>query len=137
MVRIKLFNRSHVGFISVKKNVTFVQQAEVEDTLKRIEAREDVVGIIIVNLDGVYLRSTLDDALTAQYTKHLDRLTVMARSVVRNIDPEDDLTSLRLRIEKNDKHEIMVGLGGYHLFTLCVCDVFNRLYFLKKQLLHL
>nr|XP_054589126.1 dynein light chain roadblock-type 2 isoform X1 [Nothobranchius furzeri] len=86
--------------------------AEVEDTLKRIEAREDVVGIIIVNLDGVYLRSTLDDALTAQCTKHLDRLTVMARSVVRNIDPEDDLTFLRLRIEKNDKHEIMVGLGG-------------------------
>uniref|UniRef100_A0A8C6P904 Roadblock/LAMTOR2 domain-containing protein n=1 Tax=Nothobranchius furzeri TaxID=105023 RepID=A0A8C6P904_NOTFU len=94
--------------------------AEVEDTLKRIEAREDVVGIIIVNLDGVYLRSTLDDALTAQYTKHLDRLTVMARSVVRNIDPEDDLTSLRLRIEKNDKHEIMVEVQYVFIIVRCV-----------------
>lgn len=57
---------------------------------------------------GIPIRSSLDGVATAQYARLLRKLTVMARSAVRDIDPQNDLTFLRLR---SQKREIMVGLG--------------------------
>ena len=38
-------------------------QSEVEETLKRISSHKGVHGILIVNVEGVPIRSTLDPAL--------------------------------------------------------------------------
>ncbi|KAK2505775.1 LOW QUALITY PROTEIN: hypothetical protein MC885_005839, partial [Smutsia gigantea] len=63
--------------------------AEVEETLKRIQSHKGVIGTMVVNAEGL-----------------LHQLTMKARSTVRDIDPQNDLTFLRIR---SKKHEIMVA----------------------------
>ncbi|XP_033997662.1 dynein light chain roadblock-type 2-like [Trematomus bernacchii] len=81
------------------------EHANVEDTLKRIEAHKGVIGTIVVNTEGIPIRTTLDNSTTVQYAGLLRHLAMMARSTVRNIDPQNDLTFLRIR---SKKHEILV-----------------------------
>ncbi|KAL3287390.1 hypothetical protein HHI36_001863 [Cryptolaemus montrouzieri] len=79
---------------------------EVEDTLKRIQSHKGVVGIIVVNSEGIPIKSTLDNTTTVQYAGLISSLSDKARSVVRDLDPSNDLTFLRIR---SKKHEIMVA----------------------------
>jgi len=80
--------------------------SEVEDIVKRLQAHKGVQGIIIVNQDGIPIRTTLDNSTTVQYAGLVHQLAVKARSTVRDIDPTNDLTFLRLR---SKKHEIMIA----------------------------
>ncbi|XP_043083440.1 dynein light chain roadblock-type 2 isoform X1 [Puntigrus tetrazona] len=80
--------------------------AEVEDTLKRIQGISGVIGTIVVNAEGIPIRTTLDNSATVQYAGLLHQLTLKARSTVRDIDPQNELTFLRIR---SKKHEIMVS----------------------------
>uniref|UniRef100_UPI0037E96130 dynein light chain roadblock-type 1 n=1 Tax=Semicossyphus pulcher TaxID=241346 RepID=UPI0037E96130 len=80
--------------------------AEVEETLKRIQGQKGVQGIIIVNTEGIPIKTTLDNASTVQYAGLIHQLVMKARSTVRDIDPQNDLTFLRVRSKKN---EIMIA----------------------------
>ncbi|KAM8757156.1 dynein light chain roadblock-type 1 [Sparus aurata] len=80
--------------------------AEVEETLKRIQGQKGVQGIIIVNSEGIPIKTTLDYPSTVQYAGLIQQLVMMARSTVREIDPQNDLTFLRVRSKKN---EIMIA----------------------------
>lgn len=79
---------------------------EVEETLKRIQSHKGVVGTIVVNNEGIPVKSTLDNTTTVQYAGLMSQLSDKARSVVRDLDPSNDLTFLRVR---SKKHEIMVA----------------------------
>ncbi|XP_023666548.1 dynein light chain roadblock-type 2 [Paramormyrops kingsleyae] len=79
---------------------------EVEETLKRIESRKGVIGTIVVNAEGIPIRTTLDNSTTVQYVGLLHHLAMKARNTVRELDPQNDLTFLRVR---SRKHEIMVA----------------------------
>lgn len=59
---------------------------------------------------GIPIRSTLDNSTTVQYAGLISQLAAKARSTVRDIDPGNDLTFLRIR---SKKHEIMVAPGMY------------------------
>ncbi|XP_075905328.1 dynein light chain roadblock-type 2 [Nelusetta ayraudi] len=80
--------------------------AEVEETLKRIETHKGVIGTIVVNAEGIPIRTTLDNSTAVQYAGLLRSLTMKARSTIRDIDPQNDLTFLRMR---SKKHEILVA----------------------------
>ncbi|XP_018519578.1 dynein light chain roadblock-type 2 [Lates calcarifer] len=80
--------------------------AEVEETLKRIEAHKGVIGTIVVNAEGIPIRTNLDNSTAVQYAGLLRHLTMLARSTVRDIDPQNDLIVLRIRTKK---YEIMVA----------------------------
>lgn len=80
--------------------------AEVEETLKRIQGQKGVQGIIIANTEGIPIKSTLDNSSTVQYAGLIHQLLMKARSTVRDIDPQNDLTFLRVRSKKN---EIMIA----------------------------
>uniref|UniRef100_A0A8C6VE67 Dynein light chain roadblock-type 1 n=1 Tax=Naja naja TaxID=35670 RepID=A0A8C6VE67_NAJNA len=80
--------------------------AEVEETLKRIQSQKGVQGIIIVNSEGIPIKSTMDNSSTVQYAGLMHNLIMKARGTVRDIDPQNDLTFLRIRSKKN---EIMVA----------------------------
>uniref|UniRef100_A0A3Q3WT56 Dynein light chain roadblock n=1 Tax=Mola mola TaxID=94237 RepID=A0A3Q3WT56_MOLML len=80
--------------------------SEVEETLKRIQSQKGVQGIIIVNAEGIPIKTTLDGPSTAQYAGLIHQLVMKARSTVRDIDPQNDLTFLRVRSKKN---EIMIA----------------------------
>ncbi|CAJ1051885.1 Dynein light chain 2A%2C cytoplasmic [Xyrichtys novacula] len=80
--------------------------AEVEETLKRIQGQKGVQGIIIVNAEGIPIKTTMDNTSTVQYAGLLHQLVLKARSTVRDIDPQNDLTFMRVRSKKN---EIMIA----------------------------
>ena len=54
---------------------------------------------------GIPIKSTLDNATTIQYAGLISQLADKACSVVRELDPTNDLTFFRIRTKK---HEIMV-----------------------------
>jgi len=89
--------------------------AEIEETLKRIQSHKGVVGVIIINAEGVAIKSTLDGPTTVQYTALVAGLADKARGVVRELDPTNDLTFLRLR---SKKHEIMVAPDKEYLLIV-------------------
>ncbi|XP_070532659.1 dynein light chain roadblock-type 2-like [Ptychodera flava] len=89
---------------------------EVEDTLKRIQSHKGVLGVIVVNPEGIILRTSMDNSTTLQLSNALQNVTALARSVVRDVDPQNDLTFLRIRSKKN---EIMVAPeDGYILIVI-------------------
>ncbi|KAJ4935592.1 hypothetical protein JOQ06_017123 [Pogonophryne albipinna] len=55
---------------------------------------------------GIPVKTTLDNASTVQYAGLIHQLVMKARSTVRDIDPQNDLTFLRIRSKKN---EIMIA----------------------------
>ena len=65
---------------------------------------------------GIPIRTTLDNSTTVQYAGLLHQLTMKAKSTVRDIDPQNDLTFLRIR---SKKHEIMVAPGNLAFHFIC------------------
>eukprot|EP00695_Tsukubamonas_globosa_P001153 TRINITY_DN209_c0_g1_i4.p1 TRINITY_DN209_c0_g1~~TRINITY_DN209_c0_g1_i4.p1 ORF type:complete len:100 (+),score=15.98 TRINITY_DN209_c0_g1_i4:77-376(+) len=82
--------------------------SDIEETLRRIENHKGFLGYIIVNAEGIPIRSKglNDNALVVQYSALVTQLATKARSVVRDIDATNDLTFLRVR---SKKHEIMIA----------------------------
>eukprot|EP01006_Ploeotia_vitrea_P034911 TRINITY_DN65818_c10_g3_i1.p2 TRINITY_DN65818_c10_g3~~TRINITY_DN65818_c10_g3_i1.p2 ORF type:complete len:102 (-),score=47.12 TRINITY_DN65818_c10_g3_i1:604-909(-) len=82
--------------------------SEVEATLQRIQSHKGVKGVMIVNSEGLPIQQPkgMDEELTNQYAANLSQLAAKARSVIRDLDPQNDLTFLRIR---SKKHEIMVA----------------------------
>ncbi|XP_010020871.1 PREDICTED: dynein light chain roadblock-type 2, partial [Nestor notabilis] len=89
--------------------------AEVEETLKRIQSQKGVIATIVINAEGIPVRTTLDNSTTVQYAALLQQLVMKARSTVRDIDPQNDLTFLRIR---SKKHEIMVAPDKDYLLVV-------------------
>merc|ERR1712203_54557 len=65
-----------------------------------------VIGTIVVNNDGIPIKSTLDNHTTTQYAGLINQLVDQAKAMFREIDSGNDLTFMRLRTKK---HEIMVA----------------------------
>jgi len=57
---------------------------------------------------GIPIRTTMDNSTTVQYAGLLQRMVDQSRNSVRDMDPQDDLTFLRIR---SKKHEIMIAPG--------------------------
>nr|CAH8860155.1 unnamed protein product [Trichobilharzia regenti] len=81
-------------------------KSEVEETFKRLLGHKGVVGAIIVSSDGIAVRSSMDNSTTNHYCGLMQQLIAKSRSAVRDLDPSNDLTFLRIR---SVRHEIMVA----------------------------
>lgn len=57
---------------------------------------------------GIPIRTTMDNATTTQYSSLLHQLTLKAKSAVRDLEPNNELTFFRIRSKKN---EIMIAPG--------------------------
>ncbi|EAX88042.1 Roadblock/LC7 domain containing protein [Trichomonas vaginalis G3] len=82
--------------------------SEVDQTLKRIVGNKTVDGILV--LDG---KNKITHAALKQYDQNkvaekLSPLIERARCMVRDLDPTNDLTFLRIRA---DNYEILVSPG--------------------------
>ena len=84
--------------------------AEVEERFNRIIAHKGIVDILIVGEDGKILkrnkRKDGNETIQSQIAKKVTELAKRARSVVRDINPNNDLTFFRVR---SKKQEIMVA----------------------------
>ncbi|PNH04058.1 Dynein light chain roadblock-type 2 [Tetrabaena socialis] len=80
--------------------------AAVDETFKRLQSHKGVLGIIVINVDGIAIRTTFDNDLTVQYAALVSHFCVKARSAVKKLDADNDLKFLRIR---SKKHEIMIA----------------------------
>lgn len=78
---------------------------ETEDIIKRVQAHKGVIGTIIINSEGIPT-STFDNSTTIHYASLFENLVGSARNIIRDLDPTDELTFLRVC---SKKHEIMVN----------------------------
>ena len=64
---------------------------------------------------GIPIRTTMDNATTVQYAALLHQLAGKTKTTVRDLDPTNELSFLRIRTQK---HEIMVAPGERGEWTL-------------------
>ena len=85
--------------------------AEVEERILRIKNHKGVAGLLIVDDSGKVLRTTLPTSDPHNNPLHIAKkvteLAMKARSVVRDLDPQNDMTFFRVR--SKNKQEIMVA----------------------------
>lgn len=100
-----------VNASSGQKKVT-----EVDERIERIRQHKGVKGLLIVNYredkDGgqsqpIFVRSTLPQgAETTNYGVKLSQIARQARNLVRDLDPSNDLTFLRITCKR---YEMMIA----------------------------
>lgn len=83
-----------------------VSKTDVERVLRRIQGHQGVIALMVANRDGLILRSNLDLTTTKLYALQYQNLINVARSAVRELDPQNELCFIRVR---NKRHEIMVA----------------------------
>jgi dynein light chain roadblock-type len=56
---------------------------EVEETMKRIQSHKGVVGTIVVNSEGIPIKTTFDNTTTVQYASggHIETKTSMSTNI--------------------------------------------------------
>lgn len=64
------------------------------------------------NVSGGFVRSTIDNSTTMSLTSLIRTLSDKAKSCVRDLDPQNDLTFLRIRTKKQ---EILVAPGKHRM----------------------
>ena len=79
---------------------------EIEETIKRIQSHKGVKGVLIMNSDGIPIRSNLSPDDTEVYAALISQLSMKSSSVIRSLDDSDELSFLRIR---SKRHEIMVA----------------------------
>ncbi|CZT98456.1 hypothetical protein PFMG_02696 [Plasmodium falciparum IGH-CR14] len=80
--------------------------SEAEEILNRIKNHKGVIGILVVNSEGLIIKSTFDQQQSDLHASLLTQLSKKARDVIRELDPQNDINFLRLR---SKKHEIMIA----------------------------
>ena len=101
--------------------------SEVEQTIRRIEGNKSVIGTLVLDGNNHVIHCVfngIDPNATKSpeklYSDRLPPLIERARCMVRDLDPTNDLTFLRIR---SDKTEIMVAPGED--YTLIVIQNVN------------
>ena len=84
------------------------QVGAVDEALNRMASKPGVVGVLVVNADGIPIKSTFSTqrAVELQYAGLISTLVQSAIRTVAALDGADELVSLRLRSEK---HEIVAS----------------------------
>lgn len=96
--------------------------ALVEETEKRLRSHKGVHGFLVMNGDGIAIRSSLDTSETVHYAALVSRYVEKTRSCVKKLDGEDELDFIRIR---SAKHEIMIASdfnGGTDYLLVVVQD---------------
>jgi len=78
----------------------------VEQILKRIGTNGKVEGLVVINNEGIPIKSTLDSTSTVQYSAEISQLAERAKCMVRDLDPTNSLTFVRIA---SRKHEVLVA----------------------------
>jgi dynein light chain roadblock-type len=82
----------------------------VEEVVNRLSTVPGVEGVVVVNKDGIPVKSTLGDRTQElHYASLLTALNDKVRQTIHTIDETDKLMTIRLR---SGKHEIVVVPEG-------------------------
>ena len=76
--------------------------SEVEETIKRIQQHKGVEGVIVCSHDGIPIRSNMDASVTNHYAHCEHALADKCNRMIRDIDPGNQVTFIRIRSKKNE-----------------------------------
>ncbi|GKT34317.1 Dynein light chain roadblock-type 1/2 like protein [Aduncisulcus paluster] len=89
---------------------------EIDEIIKRITSHRGVKGAIVMNSEGIPIRTTLEKDLATHYAALISHLTHEGCKLVNSTSGgKDDLKFLRIR---NNKHEIMVAPEGKYVLVV-------------------
>lgn len=74
--------------------------------MKRINSHKGVLGILIVNNDGIPIKTTLSPTETVQHAALVTHFAKKTKAVINQLDPDNKLTFVRVR---SKKHEILIA----------------------------
>ncbi|KAK8895016.1 hypothetical protein M9Y10_023458 [Tritrichomonas musculus] len=90
--------------------------AEIDSTLQRITQNKSVVGLLVLDENNKIIHKQFNKSVDPEkYADKLPPLIERARCLVRDLDPTNDLTFLRIR---TDKIEIMVAPDDEYLLIV-------------------
>ena len=94
----------------------------VDETIKRISSHKGILGSVIVNADGIPLKSSFENAVAVNYAALVSHLVMKTKSAVKQLSrgkEEDDLRTIRV---KSQKHEIIIvpEFDKAHGYTLII-----------------
>ena len=75
---------------------------EAEETFKRLIALPGVQGIMVMNSDGIPIRTTLPQSKTALIVGLLHGLLLKTKAAVKEMDHQNELSFIRLRSHKDE-----------------------------------
>uniref|UniRef100_A0A7S3V519 Dynein light chain roadblock n=1 Tax=Chaetoceros debilis TaxID=122233 RepID=A0A7S3V519_9STRA len=79
---------------------------DVEETLARIRSHKGVEGVLILTKEGAIVHTSLTEKQSKAHAALVSQLTSKASILVESLDPDDELSFLRIRSQKK---EIMVA----------------------------
>mmetsp|Transcript_34817 Transcript_34817/g.83263 ORF Transcript_34817/g.83263 Transcript_34817/m.83263 type:complete len:126 (-) Transcript_34817:53-430(-) len=100
---------------AVASSSTPPTNAELEDTVKRITSHKGVEGVIVMDRRGAVLKSTLSDDQTRAHAGVLADLTARAAQIAQLLNPEDELTYLRMY---SKQREVMISPDKDYLLVV-------------------
>lgn len=76
---------------------------EIEERLKKFLAYPGVKATIVINHEGIPIKSSLtDNAVAVQYAALVTRLTEKLRAVIKEMDASNDFRWIRIRTVKEE-----------------------------------
>ena len=72
-------NSTHIHNVQVLYCIAVDINVDMDDVLKRIQSSRNVVGVMVINNEGIPLKSTLDSSTTVQYGGMISDLAAHAR----------------------------------------------------------
>ncbi|KAJ2802733.1 hypothetical protein H4R20_003164 [Coemansia guatemalensis] len=91
------------------------QQVDIEETISRLESKKGVECVTVLTKDGRVIRTTATAEQSEVHGKLLSRLARDAAEIVEELEPQDELSFLRIRTKR---HEIMVALDHSYLLVV-------------------
>ena len=80
--------------------------SQVENTLNRINTHRGVKGVMIVNSNGVAIKSTMSQKQTIEYGSLIKQFTTNVESTVTWLHKDEAVNFIRIR---SKQHEIMIA----------------------------
>jgi dynein light chain roadblock-type len=79
---------------------------KVEETLNRINTHQGVLGVLIVNDQGVAIRSTMNQEETIDTGSLITQFTTKAQAAIKGLHADEEIVFIRIR---SREHEIMIA----------------------------
>ena len=86
-----------------------------DEVLKRLSSHKGVEGSVIVNYDGVPIRTSFDHDTTNQYANMATLFTEKTVSTVKDLDQKDSVKTIRLRSKQN---EVVIAPGKEYILVV-------------------
>ncbi|KAJ1741730.1 hypothetical protein LPJ78_001700 [Coemansia sp. RSA 989] len=101
--------------LSSNNNGDALEQIDIDETINRLNAKKGVESVTALTIDGRVIRTTATAEQGELQGKLLSKLARTAAEMVTELEPQDELSFLRIRTKR---HEIMVAPDQSYLLIV-------------------